>query len=100
VDQTGVTGQIRADLACPAEVRVTVGTMIRARLIRAATCPWWQQYQARDRHGPHPLRHRRDAPRAVQARPGGNPLTVQKLPRHVGRLGSSSGKTTFSITAR
>jgi hypothetical protein len=39
--------------------------------------------EARD--GPGALRHGGDAPRAVQARPGGNPLTAQELPRHVQR---------------
>ena len=40
---------IREDLACqdcPAEVRVTAGkTVLRARVIHSATCPWWKRYQ-------------------------------------------------------
>jgi hypothetical protein len=47
--ETGTTGWLSADLACldcPAEVRVTEGTTLRARVIHAATCPWWQRYQA------------------------------------------------------
>lgn len=48
----GVINRVRADLACPdcpAEVRVTEGkAVLRARVIHAATCPWYRRYQARE----------------------------------------------------
>lgn len=47
-----LVGETQRDLACPdcaSEVRVTVGVkLVRARVIHAAECPWWQRYQARE----------------------------------------------------
>jgi len=46
--ETGTSGWLSADLACPdcpAEVRVTEGTQIRARVIHSATCLWCRAYQ-------------------------------------------------------
>ena len=43
--------QIREDLACedcPAEVRVTEGAKVRARVIHSATCPWYRRHEARE----------------------------------------------------
>jgi hypothetical protein len=34
---------------CPAEVRITEGAMIRARVIHSATCPWYRRHVARER---------------------------------------------------
>jgi hypothetical protein len=48
-----------AELACPdcpAEVRVTFGAEVYARVIHAADCPWLPRYQARElsqRNGDH-----------------------------------------------
>ena len=47
--ETGTSGWLSEDLACPdcpAEVRVTEGAKIRARVIHSATCPWHRAYQA------------------------------------------------------
>ena len=47
--ETGTTGWLSADLACPdcmAEIRITEGAKIRARVIHSATCPWYRAYQA------------------------------------------------------
>lgn len=36
---------------CPAEVRITEYTTIRARVIHAATCPWFRRYLAKEVRG-------------------------------------------------
>ena len=46
VAEVGVINRVREDLACPAEVRLTEGTVLRARVIHAATCPWHQRLRA------------------------------------------------------
>lgn len=51
-DETGTSGWLSADLACPdcpAEIRVTEGVKVfRARVIHSATCPWYARYQAKE----------------------------------------------------
>jgi hypothetical protein len=47
VDKTDFTARLPRELACPdcpAEVRVTEGTTLRARVIHAATCLWYRRY--------------------------------------------------------
>jgi len=49
VAEAGPAGWLSADLACPdcpAEVRVTEGRRVYARVIHSATCPWYRAYQA------------------------------------------------------
>lgn len=49
-DLTEYMAEMQRELACPdcpAGVRITEGVrLFRARVIHAATCPWWRRYQA------------------------------------------------------